>query len=219
MSSPGVFVAFEGIDGSGKSTQARLLADLVGGSGQSVILTREPGGTPIGEMIRQVLLSDDFEGATARTEALLHTAARAEHVEKVIQPALAAGTHVITDRYLDSTLAYQGGGSGLGVDELLSLQRFGVQTIWPDQRILVRVSVEVGISRRTDDSKVRDRIDRATLDFHSRVAATYDALAARNPEGWMVVNGELDPRTVNSMIVNHLQMRIPALFGSEAPGK
>ncbi len=219
MSSPGVFVAFEGIDGSGKSTQARLLADLVGGSGQSVILTREPGGTPIGEMIRQVLLSDDFEGATARTEALLHTAARAEHVVKVIQPALAAGTHVITDRYLDSTLAYQGGGSGLGVDELLSLQRFGVQTIWPDQRILVRVSVEVGISRRTDDSKVRDRIDRATLDFHSRVAATYDALAARNPEGWMVVDGELDPRTVNSMIVNHLQMRIPALFGSEASGK
>ncbi len=219
MSPPGVFVAFEGIDGSGKSTQARMLADMVGSAGQSVILTREPGGTSIGEMIRQVLLSDDFDEASPRTEALLHTAARAEHVAKVIQPALADGTHVITDRYLDSTLAYQGGGSRLGDDELLALQRFGVQDTWPDQRILVRVPVEVGMNRRAADSRATDRIDRATLDFHSRVAAAYDSLAASNSQGWIVVDGVLDPESVSSLIVHQLQVRVPTLFGGEAPRK
>ncbi|TXG79031.1 MAG: dTMP kinase, partial [Thermomicrobiales bacterium] len=132
----GAFIAFEGIDGSGKSTQSRVLADRIQAAGQTVILTREPGGTPIGEAIRSLLFDRQLGDFEPRTEALLHGAARAQHVAQVIAPGIERGDVVITDRFIDSTLAYQGGGNHLSLVDLESIQAFAVQDTFPDLRIL-----------------------------------------------------------------------------------
>ena len=207
----GRFFVFEGTEGSGKSTQVRWLAERLTAAGLTVRTTREPGGTGLGEAVRQILLSEAFGEIDPRTEALLHTAARAEHVARLIQPELERGTHVISDRFLDSTLAYQGGGSGLSLSDLRALQRFAVGGIEPDQRILLVTSVEEGLRRRFSDSSSINRLDRVELGFHQRVAATFEALAKQDPDHWIVVDGEQSAELVTAQIVTAISERHPGL--------
>jgi dTMP kinase len=207
----GLFIVFEGTEGSGKSTQAQRLAGRLRDSGAPVLTTREPGGTEIGEAIRALLLSDEVPEPASRTQALLHTAARAEHVERVIRPALAAGRHVVCDRYYDSTLAYQGGASGLPLSRLRSLQEFAIDGCEPDVKILLLVSVEEGLRRRNAQEDSMNRMDRAERAFHERVRETFLALARDESERWIVIDGERPLEVISADLAAALEERFPAL--------
>lgn len=177
----GRFIVFEGGEGSGKSTQAARIADALG-----ALLTRQPGGTTIGVAIRNLLLGTDTVGLTAEAEALLMAADRAQHVGEVIRPVLAADRHVVCDRYVGSSLAYQGGGRELGIDPVAALSEFATGGLRPDLVILLDVPVEVGLTR-VDRNGARDRLERQERDFHERVRATYQRLAA-NHDNWVTVD-------------------------------
>ena len=179
-----MFVTFEGLDGCGKTTQAGLLARTLDEEGVDVVSTREPGGTPLGEAVRDLVLHGDHVAPWA--EAALYAAARAQHVEDVIRPALARGATVVCDRYLDSSVAYQGAGRELGVEEVLALNLNVVGGLLPDRTFLVQIDPETAVTRVGD---VRDRIERAGSDFWARVADAYRALAERYPERYVVVDG------------------------------
>lgn len=176
------FIALEGCDASGKTTQARLLADHMG-----ALLTKEPGDTPIGARIRSLVL-DHHPGASldGRTEALLMAADRAQHVVEMIRPALAAGLHVVTDRYIGSSLAYQGYGRGLSVAEIRRLSEWASGGLWPDVIVLLRVPLELVMTRIADG--VPDRLESEGAGFLSRVIAGFDALATADPQRWRVVD-------------------------------
>lgn len=177
----GRFVVFEGGEGTGKSTQAALLAERLG-----AVLTREPGGTAVGRRLREVVLGDTTAGLAARTEALLMAADRAQHVAEVVRPALDAGRHVVSDRFSGSTLAYQGHGRGLDVDELSRLSSWAAEGLQPDLVVLLNLDPEVAASRRCQP---RDRMEAAGDAFHQRVMAGYLRLAAADPERWVVIDG------------------------------
>jgi dTMP kinase len=178
----GRLIAFEGGEGCGKSTQAARFAARTG-----ALLTREPGGTPLGEALR-ILVLDHGEGPAfdARAETLVMLAARAQHVAEVVAPALGAGRLVVTDRFSHSTLAYQGYGRGLDVEELRGMCTWAAQGIWPDAVVLLEVSPEVAASRRNREA---DRLESAGRDFHDRVAAGFRELVADDPERWLVADG------------------------------
>lgn len=184
----GYFVAFEGPEGAGKSTQLRLLADGLRAAGFDIVATREPGGTLIGERIRSILLDRASLGMAAETEALLITAARAQHVRDVIQPALERGAIVLCDRFADSTLAYQGGGRGLPLDALRALQRFAIGDVVPDVRILLDIPAEDGLARRHGDAASTNRLDHEEMAFHRRVRGTFLELASEDAASWVVVD-------------------------------
>lgn len=207
----GEFIAFEGIDGSGKSTQSRELAERIRATGRSVVLTREPGGTPIGEAIRALLFDRNLGEFEPRTEALLHSAARAQHVAELIAPALDRGEVVITDRFIDSTLAYQGGGNHLSLVDLESIQAFAVQDTYPDLRILIDVPPETGLARRLADAANVNRVDEAGLLYHSRVAETFRQLAAVHPDRWFIVDGSLHPDEITELILDAVRNRFASL--------
>lgn len=179
-----MFVTFEGLDGCGKTTQATLLAEALRAEGVEVVSTREPGGTPLGERIRDLVLHGDHVAPWA--EAALYAAARAQHVEQVIAPALERGATVVCDRYVDSSVAYQGGGRGLGIDTVLELNLLAVGGLLPDRTVLVAVDPATAVERMSAE---RDRIERADTAFWERVADTYQALAERFPERYVVVDG------------------------------
>jgi dTMP kinase len=188
----GRFISFEGPEGAGKSTQIVLLARALTDFGVDVVTTREPGGTRLGEQIRGLLLELGQQSVTGTTEALLHSAARAQHVEEVIRPALLAGKTVLCDRFVESTLAYQGGGRGLPLEELRSIQQFATGGIEPDVRILLDLPVDVGLQRRQRNAEVWNRMDDESLGFHERVRAMYHRLVADRPEAWLVVDATAD---------------------------
>lgn len=174
----GRFIALEGGEGAGKSTQARLLADALRARGREVVLTREPGGTPGAEAIRSLLLHPPHEGWEPQAEALLFAAARADHVEKLIRPALAEGKWVICDRFIDSTRAYQGGGGGLSDDEILALHQVGSGGLLPDMTILLEVPPGVAQARlEARDGGTSDAIGGRDVEYHARVAARFAELA------------------------------------------
>jgi dTMP kinase len=197
----GTFIVFEGPEGSGKSTQARLLANRLKSGEREVVLTREPGGTPIAEQVRTILLDQANCAMLPETEALLYSAARAQHVGDVIRPALERGAVVICDRFADSTLAYQGGGRGLSIDDLRTIQRLATGGLTPTLRILVDVPVEVGLRRRFGVEAEVNRLDVAGVEFHERVRAAYLTMATEDEATWAVVDGEGTVEEVEERIV------------------
>jgi dTMP kinase len=182
----GLFVTLEGPEGSGKTVVARRLAEELGRRGRRVVLTREPGGTRLGERVREILLGRADLGIDPRADALLFNAARAQLVAEVIRPALGAGAVVLCARFADSTLAYQGYGAGLPVEELRELARVATGALAPDLTILLDVDPEVGIRRKA--AGARNRFESIDLDFHRRVRAGFLALAGEEPDRWRVVD-------------------------------
>lgn len=197
----GRLIALEGGEGAGKSTQARLLADAIAARGVDVVLTREPGGTPLAEAIRLLLLGEG-EGPDLRTEALLFAAARADHVARLIAPALAAGKWVVCDRFVDSSRAYQGGGGGLPDADLLALHRVGSEGLLPDLTVLIEVDPDIAASRAaTRDGNAADRIGGRDAAYHARVASAFDRLARAEPDRFARIDGNGSPEQTHAAIV------------------
>ena len=195
-----MFVTFEGLDGCGKTTQARLLARSLEEDGVDVVLTREPGGTPLGEQIRDLVLHGDHVAPWA--EAALYVAARAQHVEQVIRPALERGATVVCDRYLDTSVAYQGGGRGLGVETILELNLEAVGRLLPDRTFLVEIDTETALARVGAKG---DRIERAEAEFWPLVVEAYRTLVKRFPQRYVVVDGRRAILEIASEIRDHLR--------------
>lgn len=195
---PGVFITFEGPEGAGKTLMAERLAEALRARGQRVRLTREPGGTRLGEQVRSIVLAQSKNGeggVDARADALLFNAARAQLVAEVIQPALAAGEVVVCARFADSTLAYQGYGAGLPIDQLRSIAAVATAGLSPDLTILLDVAPEVGLERKADDT--RNRFEAGfDLDFHRRVRAGFLELARQEPARWRVIDAGRAPDVV-----------------------
>lgn len=201
----GLFVSFEGPEGAGKTTQARRLADDLRAEGHEVVLTREPGGTPLAEAIRDLVLSQAAAGEgvmSAATEALLFTAARSDHVERLIRPALAEGKVVICDRFTGSTLAYQGGGRGLDGEALAAAQLLATGGLVPDLTLLLDLPVREGLARRfaDRDGDAPNRLDAESVAFHERVQATYRHLADAGRPSWVIVRADQSPVAVATAI-------------------
>lgn len=178
-----MFITFEGPEGSGKSVQTRLLVDRLRAHGLVVIQTHEPGGTPPGSELRKILLDREELALTARAEALLMNASRAQLVERVIRPALERGDVVVCDRFADSTLAYQGAGRGLSGRELAAVISFATAGLQPDMTMLLDVPVEVGLARKHAQDQ-KNRFEAETLAFHMRVRSAYLSLAEADPQRW-----------------------------------
>jgi dTMP kinase len=197
-----VFVTFEGIDGSGKTTQAELLSKWLENEGRTVVATREPGGTPLGERVRELLLEGD--AMAPWSEAALFVAARSELVERVIGPALAEGSDVISDRYLDSSLAYQGVARGLGVEQVLALNIDAIRGILPDITFLLVVEVEAARKR---SAAARDRIEREGGAFLSLVDQGYRQLAELFPQRIVTIEGDRHVKDIAEEVREHVQQR------------
>lgn len=208
---PGLFVSFEGGDGAGKTTQADLLGAWLGDQGREVVRTREPGGTELGLTLRNLVLHGDH--VDARTEALLYATDRAHHVASLIRPALDRGAVVITDRYLDSSLAYQAGGRELGMSELRDLQMWAVGGLLPDMTILLDLDPALLPQRLTGEP---DRLERAGEDFHRRTREAYLQLARAEPDRWLVLDASGDVREIQAEIRSALQSRAPGPAGADA---
>jgi len=198
----GRFIVFEGGEGVGKSTQSRLLAEALRARGLEVVTTREPGGTPGAEAIRALLLSPQGPGWGARAEALLFAAARADHVETLIRPALARGAWVVCDRYLDSSRAYQGGGSGLGDQDILTLHRIGSEGLLPDCTVLLTLDpAEAAARALRRDAGALDRIGGRAADYHARVAAAFRRFAEAEPGRFAVIAADGAPEAVHARVL------------------
>jgi dTMP kinase len=198
---PSMFVTFEGLDGSGKSTQAELLRARLEADGVDVVSTREPGGTELGERVRDLVLHGGH--VTPWAEALLYAAARAQHVDEVIRPALERGAAVICDRYLDSSVAYQGVGRGLGLDRVLELNLAAVGGLLPDRTFLLSLEpAEIG--SRLDG--VHDRLERESAEFHALAAAAYRDLAGRYPERIVVLDAARPPDELAEEVYGSLRV-------------
>ncbi len=183
------FITFEGGEGCGKSTVLKAIKERLEAEGVSVVLTREPGGTPIAEQIRNVILDKGNTAMDARTEALLYAASRRQHLVEKIWPALKEGKTVLCDRYLDSSLAYQGGARGLGVDEVLSINLFATEGTYPDLTLLFDLEPEKGLARiAANQNREVNRLDLEKLDFHHQVRNNFLALAKRYPERYVIID-------------------------------
>lgn len=206
----GRFIALEGGEGVGKSTQGRKLAEALRALGLEVVTTREPGGTPGAEAIRTMLLSTEGDGWGARAEALLFAAARADHVERLIRPAIARGAWVVCDRFVDSSRAYQGGGGGLSDADILDLHRIGSESLLPDLTILLSVRPEVSAERLAlRDGGAGDRIESRGAAYHARVAEAFRNFAARDPARFALIDAEGSPDDVHARVMASLAGLLP----------
>jgi dTMP kinase len=209
------FIVFEGGEASGKSTQSIRLARRLGG-----VHTREPGGTAVGAALRTLLLDARTTGLDDRAEALLMAADRAQHVAEVVRPALAAGRHVVSDRYIGSTLAYQGHGRGLPVVDLRRISAWAAGDLWPDLIVLLDVPREVSVSRSRE---APDRLEAAGEAFHDRVVRGYRALAGADASHWVTVDGAAPPDEVEAAVWRAVTIRLPDLAATgtdaDAPGR
>ena len=196
----GVFISFEGGEGSGKSTQAKLLKDWLEKNGEVVVLTREPGGTPLGNQLREILLDNKTGVISPRAEALMYAADRANHVYAKIKPALDRGEVVITDRYFDSSVAYQGAGRVLLPSEVARISRWATESLTPTLTIIIDLPAEVGLARL----KSADRLESEPLAFHERVRQEYINLANTDPERFMIVDGSISIEAIHEVIVERV---------------
>jgi dTMP kinase len=206
----GVFICFEGGEGGGKSTQSRLLRDALAADGYQVLLTFEPGDTPVGKEMRRIVLSPETGALAHKTEFLLYLADKSEHIETLVRPALDRGEVVITDRYVDSTLAYQGAGRALDAAELEEVARWATGDLRPHLTVVLDLEPEAGLSR----FEGRDRIEGESLEFHQRVRQSFLELAARDPEHYLV----LDARDSIDDIAAAISARVAPLLGRAVRG-
>ncbi|MFT8735891.1 MAG: dTMP kinase [Zymomonas mobilis] len=207
----GYFISLEGGEGVGKSTQLRLLAAAIEEKLQKpVIETREPGGCPGGNAIRHLLLEGDVHRWTNATEALLFAAARAEHVARVIKPALETGTWVVCDRFIDSSLAYQGDAGGLSQKDIRCLHQIGSQSLFPDRTFLLTLPRGEGIKRAQERDKNKgNRFEQRTADYHQKVNETFLQLAANEPERFRVIDASGKPEEVHQRLLSALDDLLP----------
>lgn len=207
----GLFVAFEGADGSGKSTQARAVAERLRASGREVLLTREPGGSDLGEAVRGLLLDPAHAPVDARTEALLFAAARAAHVARTVRPALAGGAVVLTDRYVDSSIAYQGAVRGLGRERIAALNAWATEDLRPDLTVLLDVDAATADGRRAarhaGGGAAPDRMEQETARAHETLRAAFRAQAAEDPHRYLVLDAAAPPEELTGLIVAHVLQR------------
>jgi dTMP kinase len=199
--SRGLFIAFEGGDGVGKSTQARLLADRLRATGHEVVLTFEPGDSRIGKDVRRIVLDVASDGLDARAEALLYAADRAEHVHNVIRPALDRGATVITDRYIDSSIAYQGAGRGLGTERVAALSEFATGGLVPDLTVVIDLPESV---RRDRVEGAGDRLEREAREFHDVVRQAFLDRAAAEPDRYLVLDGTRPPAELAAAVARRM---------------
>lgn len=205
-SDAGFFIALEGGDGAGKSTQVQALADWIRDKGHEVVVTREPGATPVGKRLRSILLDVSSAGLSNRAEALLYAADRAEHVDTVVRPALERGAVVITDRYVDSSVAYQGAGRDLSPTEIARISRWATDGLVPNLTVLLDVSPEAARERFTE---APDRLESEPAEFHQRVRAGFLTLAAADPGRYLVVDAGQDPESVSTVVRHRLDRMLP----------
>jgi dTMP kinase len=198
---PGLFIAFEGGDGAGKSTQAAALAGALESRGVKVLRTREPGGTPIGEKLRSLVLDHGHGHIDARTEALIFAASRAAHADQVILPALERGDVVLTDRYIDSSVAYQGAGRELGTGAVRDLNEWATSGLQPDLTVLLDVDPAVGRLRRTAGDAAEDRMESEADEFHAKIRSAFLDLAAGRPDHYLVLPAHLPVDELASLIL------------------
>jgi dTMP kinase len=203
----GRFISIEGGEGAGKSTQVDLLVKALGRAGIPVQTTREPGGSPGAEEIRRLLLEGEGERWDAISEALLLVAARRDHVTRVIAPALARGVWVVSDRFADSTMAYQGYGRGVAVEDLAVLHRFALRDFAPDLTVILDLPVEIGLARAAARSPA-DRFERLDRDFHERLRQGFRQIAADNPTRCILIDAAGDPQTVHCAVLEAVERRL-----------
>ena len=203
-----MFITLEGPEGSGKTSQLPALAEYLREYGYEVILTREPGGTAVGDQIREILMNLQNVSIIPRTEILLFLAARAQHVEELIRPSLAQGKIVLCDRFGDSTLAYQGFGHKTDLETLRTLLDFSTGGLKPDLTLLVDVPVEVGMARKRANSTEWNRLDAYALAFHERVRQGYFALAEAEPDRWMIIDATDDQAHVQEALRTAIMGRL-----------
>lgn len=195
----GLFITFEGGDGAGKTTQSNLLAEWLEHRGFEVVHTREPGGSGLGDSVRNVLLHGGH--VAARAEALLYAADRAQNIAEVVRPALVRGAAVVQDRYIDSSLAYQGAGRPLPQDDIRRINEWASEGLWPALTVLLDVNPEIAIGRRAAAGQQADRLEREAIEFHQRVRAEYLTLAAAEPERFLVLDATLPIGELHTEIV------------------
>lgn len=204
-----MFITLEGPEGSGKTSQMPALADFLRSEGHDVVVTREPGGTAVGDQIREVLMNLKNVAIVPRTEILLFLAARAQHVEGLIRPALEAGKVVLCDRFGDSTLAYQGYGHKTDLDTLRSLLDFSTGGLWPDLTLLLDVPVKAGLERKRDNGAEWNRLDAYAEAFHERVRQGYLALAKAEPDRWQIIDAtkgkDQVQQAMRKVVINRLE--------------
>ena len=199
----GLFISVEGIDGVGKSTQIGMLAEFLAEQGREVVRTLEPGGTELGQEIRHLLLHRKGDVAP-RAEALLYAADRAHHVATKVRPALERGAVVITDRYLDSSVAYQGAGRALDAAEVRSISMFAVQNLLPELTILLDLPAEQALARRANTGNEPDRLEREKVEFFEAVRQAFLAMAAAEPARWLVIDADQTPEAMQVEIRDRL---------------
>ena len=200
MTDRGLFITFEGTDGAGKTTQIqRLTADLRQ-TGYDVCLTREPGGTPISEQIRDMLLNPDHSEMAATTELLLYAASRAQHVSEVIKPALEAGKVVISSRFADAMVVYQGYGRGLDLERINHLNRIATDGVTPDVTFVLDLPVEIGLQRVQNSRDGLDRLEREKIEFHRRLREGYQILAKQEPQRLKIIDSQVNSEQVYAQI-------------------
>ena len=200
LASPGAFIAFEGGEGAGKSTQEQLLAEHLIAASHEVVRTREPGGTPAAEAMRNIVLSPQYLGLDARSEALLFAAARGEHVARVIRPALDRGAVVVCDRYLDSSVAYQGYGRDLGAEKVRDLSLWATNNLLPDLTIVLDIDPLLGLTRITNP----DRLEAEPIEYHVRVRAAFLAIAGADSERYLVLDATLPKGEIAAVIAGRV---------------
>ncbi|HHU80571.1 MAG TPA: dTMP kinase [Acholeplasmataceae bacterium] len=198
----GVFISFEGNDGSGKTTVIEKCADVLTKKGYQVLVTREPGGTNISEQIREIILNKENKEMDVRTEALLYAASRRQHIAEVIIPALAKGYIILCDRFIDSSLAYQGHARGIGIDKVFEMNMFACEGLLPSLTVYIDVNPEVGFSRMKKDCRKLDRLELEAINFHKTVYQGYQELVKRFPNRIVSVNGDQNLEQVSSEVID-----------------